>query len=246
MQGYKAEISEDEKEGIIKELLPFIKYTANRLSLKLPPQLTTDDLISAGLIGLLDAIERFEYRGAKLKTFAEHRIKGAMLDEIRAAEWTPRSVKKKANEIKNAFSKLERQFGRLPMEEEVADEMGISLEQYHKTLQQTNKSTVYRFEELEGRCSYNEDINIMECIPDSSAENAISTIQRKELEDILKTLIDELPEKERLLLSLYYWEELTMKEIANILNITEGRVCQLHNQALIRIRAKIESEKIFY
>ncbi|MBI5639182.1 MAG: FliA/WhiG family RNA polymerase sigma factor [Nitrospirae bacterium] len=242
MQGYKTEISEEEKEQVIKDFLPFIKYTANRLSWRLPPQMTVDDLVSAGLMGLMDALGKFEHGRVKLKTYAEFRIKGSMLDELRAVDWVPRSLKKKIGTLKNAYGKLEKSLGRVPEDEEVADELNISLDEYYKTLQDANGSLAFRFEDFEANGSSDNGLNILECIPDPNAHSPLSILEDAADKEILAKMIGELPEKEKLLLSLYYWEELTMKEIGRIMKITEGRVCQLHNQALLRLRAKVEAQ----
>lgn len=229
--------TEEEKENVIKELLPFIKYTASRLSWRLPPQLTIDDLISTGLMGLLDAFEKYDGR-AKLKTYAEFRIKGAMLDELRAMDWLPRSMKKKISEIKNACSRLEKELGRVPDDEEVAEELEIDLDEYFRTLQDASGSISLRFEDFEDAGS-SDSINVLEGIPDQKARTPLAMLEDKDQKMILAGYISELPEREKLLLSLYYWDELTMKEIGKVMNLTEGRVCQLHSQALIRLKSKL-------
>jgi len=243
MMEYIAELREEEKEQIIKEFLPFIKYTAGRLSWRLPPQLTVDDLISAGLMGLLDALEKYERGRSKLKTYAEFRIRGSMLDELRAVEWIPRSLKKKINTLKKAHTELEKELGRLPEDEEVAGSLNLSLDEYYKTLGDANGAIAFRFEDFENSGSADDGLNIMECIPDPNAQSPLTALEEKGRKDMVAGMIDGLPEKERLLLSLYYWEELTMKEIGKIMKLTEGRVCQLHAQALIRLKAKMEAAR---
>ncbi len=241
MYGYKAELSEEEKDRIIKDFLPLIKYTAHRLFWRLPPQLTVDDLISVGLMGLLDALEKFEQGRVKLKTYAEFRIKGAMFDELRAVDWVPRSLKKKINALKNTHIKLERKLGRLPEDEEVAEALELSLDEYYKTLQDADGAIAFRFEDFVEKVSAGDSLNVMECIPDPNAKNPLSILEETDQKEILSRLIDELPEKERLILSLYYWEELTMKEIGKVLDLTESRVCQLHSQALLRLKSRIKN-----
>jgi RNA polymerase sigma factor for flagellar operon FliA len=242
MQTYE-EIREEEKEQVIRDFLPYIKYTACRLAWRLPPQLTVDDLISAGLMGLLDAMEKYERGRAKLKTYAEFRIKGSMLDELRAVEWLPRSLKAKVNVLKKAYAGLEREFGRPPEDEEVAGALNLTLDEYYKTLGEANGAVEFRFEDFDGNGPTDDGLNILECIPDPNACNPLIALEEKAEKKMVARLIDELPEKERLLLSLYYWEELTMKEIGKIMKLTEGRICQLHNQALIRLKAKMAAAK---
>ncbi len=241
MRHCKAAFTEEEKEQIIKEFLPYIKYTAGRFAWRIPPQLTIDDLVSSGLMGLLDALEKFEPGRVKLKTYAEFRIKGAMLDELRAMDWVPRSMKKKISDIRNAHTRLEKELGRMPEDEEIADMLDISLDEYYATLQDANGAVSLRFEDFDDDGSAG-GVNILECIPDRSAETPLALLEKEDRKRLIAEHISELPEKEKLLLSLYYWDELTMKEIGKIMRLTEGRVCQLHAQALIRLKAKIARE----
>lgn len=234
------ELSEEGKEGIINKFLPFIKYTAYRLAWRLPPQLTTDDLISVGIMGLLEALSRYKEGEAKLNTFAEYRIKGAMLDELRAQEWMPKSMKEKLDKLKKENIKLEKSLGRLPEPEEVAASLEIPLEEYYGILQNANAATILRFEDFGDKANEGDALNVMDCLADPEAKSHLDIMVDSALKEALAACIDEMPEKEKLVLSLYYWEELTMKEIGRVLNITEGRVCQLHNQALIRLRARVE------
>jgi RNA polymerase sigma factor for flagellar operon FliA len=204
----KPKINDDKKEEIIKEFLPYIRYTAYRLSWKLPAHINIDDLISVGLMGLMDAVDRFEPGKVKLKTYAELRIKGAMIDELRATAWIPRSMKKVARLLK------------------------MPLGDYYKILQYATSSSPIRLEDFKNNKYADSDLNIAECIADSKAKNPLSLLEEKDNEEKLAELIDTLPEKEKIVLSLYYWEELTMQEIGRVLNITESRVCQIHSQAI--------------
>ena len=242
MSGYKTELTEEEKEKIIKNSLPFIKYTAHRLAWRLTPQLTVQDLMSVGIVGLLDALNRFKEGTVKLDTFVKFRIKGAMLDELRAMEWTPRSMKKKINSIKKAHLKVEKEHGRSPEDEEVTAELKISLDEYYSILQNANITASLRFEDFRDKTGGYET-DIIECIPGPDANNPLEVCEENNRKEVLARLINELPEKEKLILSLYYWEEMTMKEIGNALSLTEGRVCQLHSQALIRLKAKLGSKE---
>lgn len=242
MDGYRSELCEDEKEKIVREFLPFIKYNAERLSWRLPPLLTVDDLISVGLMGLLEALDRYEEGRVKFKTFAEFRIKGAMLDELRAAEWMPRSVKKKLNDIRSMFRKLEQDLGRAAEDEEVAAALNIPLEEYYSVLQKADAARIIRLEEFEPNGPADADLDVLECIPDTGDAGPLRAIEDHEEKDSLARKIAELPEKEKLVLSLYYWEEMTMKEIGGVLKLTEGRICQLLNRALMILRTKLDTE----
>lgn len=242
MLKYKSKFKEEKKEEIIKDFLPYIKYTAYRLSWKLPAHVTIDDLISVGLMGLMDALERFEPGKVKLKTYAELRIKGAMIDELRATAWIPRSMRKKIDEINNARLKLERKHGRMPDDVEVAKSMNVSLDEYFKVLRYATSANPLRLEDFKNNKYSDSDLNISECIPDPKAKSPLSILEEKDNQEKLAELIETLPKKEKLVLSLYYWEELTMQEIGKILSITESRVCQVHSQALIKLKTKLKKE----
>jgi len=241
MYGYNIKMSSQEKEKIIRDFLPVVRYTAYRLSWRLPPQLSVDDLISVGLNGLFDALERFEQGKVKLKTYAQYRIKGAMLDELRAVEWIPRSRKKKINILKETHKKLEKELKRFPEDEEVAAALEISLDEYYHILEESKGGITLKFEDYE-TLSDGHPINLMDNIEDPNEKNPYNLLAEMDQKKEMARLIDELPEKEKMVLSLYYWEELTMKEVGVVLGLTESRVCQLHNQALIRLKNKMGKE----
>jgi len=242
MTEYKCDLSEQEKEKIINDSLPFIKYTAYRLAQRLPPQLSVEDLISVGVMGLLDALQRYTEGRVKLSTFTEYRIKGAMLDELRSHDWVPRSLKTKIGQIRKAHQQLERDLGRHPNEEEIAQHLDITLDEYFKTLQSASNAVVFSFEDFKDKKYEESDMDVTECIPDPDMKDPLQLLEESSTRDALALLIDHLPEKEKLLLSLYYWEELTMKEIGKVMNLTEGRVCQLHTQAIIRLKAQMHEQ----
>ncbi len=240
MLKYKTEIKEDKREEVIKEFLPYIKYTAYRLSWKLPHHVTTEDLVSVGLMGLMDALERFEPGKVKLKTYAELRIKGSMIDELRATAWIPRSMRKKIDVINKERLKLEKKYGRMPDDTEVAKSLKMPLDEYFKTLQYATSSNHIRLEDFRNSRYSDSDLNITECIADPKAKSPLAELEEKDTKEKLADLIDTLPKKEKMVLALYYYEELTMQEIGKVLNITESRVCQIHSQALIKLRTKIK------
>ncbi len=242
-RGYSNKMTEAEKEAVIQEMLPYIKYTAYRLAWRLPPQLTVEDLISVGIMGLLDAIERFDpSRQTSLKTFAEHRIRGAMLDEIRSADWTPKHLQSKILHLRRTYASLEQELGRPPREEEVAEALGIELNELYKLLQEANQSVQLSLEEIAEKVDRNGngEYNIHEHLEDVAGESPFEFCEKEEIKQKLAEAIQELPERERLILSLYYWDELTFKEIGQVLELSESRVCQLHSQALMRIKAKFK------
>ncbi len=240
MLKYKSEVTEETKEEIIKEFLPYIKYTAYRLSWKLPHHITIDDLISVGLMGLMDAVDRFEPGKVKLKTYAELRIKGAMIDELRATAWIPRSMRKKIEEINNARTRLAKKIGRMPEDADVAKSMKVSLDDYFKVLKYATIANPIRLEDFNNNKYADSNLNITECIADPKAKSPLSILEEKDDQEQLAELIETLPEKEKLVLALYYWEELTMQEIGKVLSITESRVCQIHSQAVGKLKTKLK------
>ena len=237
MQKTAIQLSEQDKEKIINDSLPFIKYSAYRLAHRLPPRLSLNDLISVGIMGLLDALQRYTEGRVKINTFVEYRIKGAMLDELRSDDWVPRSLKAKIGRIKKAQCELERELGRMPGAEETARRLDISLDEYHRTLQSAGNAVVYSFEDFRDRMFDESDMDLTECIPDPNMKTPLELLEESGAKETLAGFIEQLPDKEKLILSLYYWEELTMKEIGKVMNLTEGRICQCHNQALSRLKA---------
>jgi RNA polymerase sigma factor for flagellar operon FliA len=240
MLKYKTHIKEETREQVIKEFLPYIKYTAYRLSWKLPPHVTTEDLISVGLMGLMDALDRFEPGKVKLKTYAELRIKGSMIDELRATAWIPRSMRKKIDTINKERMKLEKRMGRMPDDVEVAKSLKMPIDEYFKILQYATSSNPVRLEDFKNSKYADSDLNITECIADPKAKSPLLILEEKDTKERLAELIDTLPKKEKTVLALYYYEELTMQEIGRVLNITESRVCQIHSQALVKLKTKIQ------
>jgi RNA polymerase sigma factor for flagellar operon FliA len=190
-------------------------------------------------MGLLDALGRFKENGVKLNTFVEHRIRGAMLDELRANEWLPKSVKKKIDTVKAAHRTLERELGRSPDDTEVAERLQMPLDEYYRILQSANAQVSVRFEDFSER-SEESGIDVTECISDPDAKTPLEIYENNRRKEAIAQLIETLPKKEKMILSLYYWDEMTMKEIGKVLNLTEGRVSQLHNQALLKLKMQID------
>lgn len=238
---YNTGLTEEDKERIINDSLPFIKYTAYRLSKRLPPQLSVEDLISVGIAGLLDALRRYTEGRVKLSTFVEYRIKGAMLDELRAHDWMPRSLKEKIVQVRKAQAKLEQVYGRPPADDEVARELKMPLEEYYKIVQNADHAIVFRFEDFGGRALEDGSLDVTECLADPNMKTPLQLHEDNDTKEALARQIETLPEKEKIVLSLYYWEELTMKEIGKVLELTEGRVCQLHNQAVLRLKSQLHA-----
>jgi RNA polymerase sigma factor FliA len=236
------EISPANSEQVIKEYAPMIKYVANRIAMRLPPHIEVDDLISVGVIGLIDAIEKFDpTRGAKFKTYAEFRVRGAILDELRSLDWVPRSVRQKAAAVDIVYQRLQAKFGRPPEDEEVAEEMGMNMDEFFNTLNETHSMPLLSLEDFGISNDEGDQRNLLECLAGKSDSDPHTQLRLTELKTIIAKAIDNLPEKERLMISLYYYEELTMKEIGEVLGITESRVSQIHSKAVFRLRSKLKA-----
>jgi len=236
------EITAENREEVILRYSPMIKYVANRIAMRLPPHIEVDDLISVGVLGLMDAISKYDSsRGAKFKTYAEFRVRGAILDELRAMDWVPRSIRQKASNVDKVVQTLQAKLSRSPEDEEVAKEMGISLDQFHDTLNETKGIPVFSLEDLGIAKESGEQQSLLDCLAGKADADPQTQIRLVELKEIIAKAIDALPEKERLMVSLYYYEELTMKEIGAVLEITESRVSQIHSKAVYRLRTKLKA-----
>jgi len=235
----------DERDNLIVEHLPQIKYIAHRIAAKLPPQVELNDLISAGVLGLLDALDKFDpSRQVKFKTYAELRIKGAILDSLRSLDWAPRSLRKKSKELERAQKELEQRLGRPAGEKELCEEMGISLSELYELVDQIKGLNLGSFNEI---ASQDEDTGgdlLARCAADSPESDPFLLLHKSELKGVLAGAIDSLPKKERLVVSLYYYDELTMKEIGKVLGVNESRVSQLHTKAMTRLRTKLRRIKV--
>ncbi len=243
----RPELAEDldifkDRELLITECLPLVKFVAHRISARLPSHVEVDDLIHSGILGLMDAIKKFEPgRNVKFKTYAEQRIRGAILDGLRDLDWVPRSLRRKKKDIENAYHFLEQQFGRAATDEEVAQNLAITLEDLHRSLDELKGVTLGAFMDA-GEDGDGE--NLISFVPDPDAEDPSITLHARELRTMLKDAVELLPTKERFVVQLYYFDELTMKEIGTLLNITESRVSQLHTKSMLRLRGKLKERQI--
>jgi len=238
--GSGVKLGSPEADELILEYSPLIKYIAHRIAVRLPPHIELDDLMSAGVIGLMDAIEKFNPdKDTQFKTYAEIRIRGAILDELRAQDWVPRSVRQKATTVSSAYAKLEQELGRPAEDHEVAEAMGIEIEEFHELLRQAAGQAILSVEDLGGVSKDGEKRDLMEVIAGTKETDPETLARLEEIRSIIAQAIDMLPEKERLVVSLYYYEELTMKEIGEVLGITESRISQIHTKCVLRLRAKL-------
>jgi RNA polymerase sigma factor for flagellar operon FliA len=223
-------------EARISEFAPLVRRMAHHLAAKLPASVEIDDIIQAGMIGLMDAAARFEEsQGCQFETFASQRIRGAMLDELRQNDWLPRSMRKSLRRLESAIAKLEQSLGRAPTEREIAIELGVPLGEYHELLQEARG---YQLLHLEDFTRDDEDGYLERHLPDER-ENPFERCKDAKFRTALIQAIDALPPREKLLLGLYYEQELNFKEIAAVLEVSESRVCQLHGQAVARLRGKM-------
>lgn len=229
-----------DREKLVGEFIPTIKYHAARIKMRIPPNIEMDDLVSSGIVGLLDAFDRFDpSRGIKFKTYAEFRIRGTMLDYLREMDWFPRSIRQSSNRLQNAYSKLEGTLGRPPEEQEVARDLSITVDELRKRLATLSGLSVLSHDESaedgEGSC-------VQHFLSEAAKDEAKEEELLRDLKEVLAKAIDTLPEREKQLIALYYYEDLTMREISEIFDLGEPRICQLHAQAVLRLRGKINTQ----
>jgi RNA polymerase sigma factor for flagellar operon FliA len=220
-------------------MIPYVKYLAHRIAVGLPPSVDIEDLVHYGVLGLLDACEKYNAdKGVKFKTYAETRIRGAILDGLRSADWVPRSVRKKRRTLEAAFRRVEQELGRPAEDDEIANAMGLALDEFQELISDVQGLALGSLEEL---LPDGEDRGLLLRYGADSgeADGPYADVEREQIRDILAASIDELPDKERTVLSLYYYDEMTMKEIGKILGISESRISQLHTKAVLRIRTRL-------
>lgn len=223
-------------EGLVREYLPLVKRIAYHLMTRLPASVEVDDLIQAGLIGLLDAVERYDdSQGANFETYATQRIRGAMLDELREADWASRNVRKAARQIENAIHTLEQRFKRPPTEQEIADELKLDIHAYFSLLNDARGAQLLYYEDLheEGGDDF------LERFADDISLGPFDIITSRAFKRALAQAVAQLPEREKQLMGMYYEQEMNFKEIGAVLGVSESRVCQLHSQAITRLRSRL-------
>jgi len=229
------------RDELVLTHLPLVKYLVGRISSKLPPHLDQQDLMSVAVIGLITAAERFDpRRGILFKTFAEKRVMGSIMDELRAQDWLPRTLREKYKRLEHEFSVLEQKLGRNPSSEEVAAAMGMDLEKYFQLMEEVHSLSFMSLED------FHEDdegspFGFLNFLSDNGTESPQNQMMAKQLLQVLGDAIETLPEKERLVVTLYYYEELNLKEIGEIMSLTESRISQLHSQAVIRLKVKMKN-----
>jgi RNA polymerase sigma factor for flagellar operon FliA len=239
---YKEDGDVGARERLVVAYSPMVKFVAGRLGAGLPSHVDDADLISYGLMGLIGAIERFEPdRGIKFETFAMTRIRGAIIDELRSLDWVPRSVRARAREIEAAQSRLEHELQRAPTEEELASKLGIDEDELQASLLEIANSSVYALDELwTVSDSSGDKVSLLDTIRDPRADDPQESLDSSEIKDRLTDAIGSLPEREQLVVALYYYENLTLREIGEVLGVTESRVSQLHTKAVMRLKSHLQ------
>jgi len=239
---YRRSKSPKIRDNFIRQYAPLVKWVAGKVAIGMPANVEFDDLVSCGTFGLLDAIERFDpEKNVKFKTYAATRIRGAIFDELRQTDWVPRSVRQKTREVEDAISALESQLGRPPKDQEVAGYLKIDLPEYQRIIQKISGTSILSLNDVWFSGDENDKVSIQDSIEAPEAFEPDREAERNEIRRIIIDAISELPEKEKLIIILYHWEDLTLKEIGEVLSITESRVSQLHTKAVLRIRAQLTS-----
>ncbi len=241
---YKSSGDERARERLVVAYSPLVKYVSGRMASGLPAHVDEADLISYGLVGLISAIARFEpERGNKFETYAITRIKGSIIDELRTLDWVPRSVRARARAIERANSKLEHRLQRAPSDEEMAVELAMTVQEFQDALLQISNSTVAALDELWTVSDASGDqVSLLDTLQDPRAEDPAAVMDQTDLKDRVADAIARLPEREKLVVALYYYENLTLREIGEVLGVTESRISQLHTKAVLRLRGRLTDE----
>jgi RNA polymerase sigma factor for flagellar operon FliA len=229
------------RDRLILTYAPLVKYVAGRLGSGLPAHVDEGDLVSYGLLGLIGAIERFDPdRDIKFETYAIARIKGSIIDELRAMDWVPRSVRARARDIERAIAELEARLGRAPTDEEIAGKLGLTQDELDDSLSEISRSSIAALDELwTVQGSSGDQVALIDTIEDTAGPAPASALDKSEMKEMIADAISRLPEREKLVITLYYYEELTLREIGEVLGVTESRVSQLHTKAILRLKARL-------
>ncbi|MFN8126084.1 MAG: RNA polymerase sigma factor WhiG [Candidatus Nanopelagicales bacterium] len=241
---YKSTGDREVRERLILHYAPLVKYVAGRVGVGLPNSVDPADLVSNGMFGLIDAIEKFQPdRAIKFETYAVSRIRGAIIDELRSYDWVPRSVRQKARDVEGAYQRLQLELGRTPTDEEVAAELDITVKALRQIFRQVSYVHVAALDELLSIGGDKSDrVSLGDTIADERADDPVALFETEETKEILGVAVSALPEREKIVISLYYYEGMTLNEIGQVLGVTESRACQLHTKAVMQLRAQLGSE----
>ncbi|MDR0624440.1 MAG: RNA polymerase sigma factor WhiG [Treponema sp.] len=228
------------REAFIKQYAPLVKYVAGKVAVGMPHNVEFDDLVGFGVFGLLDAIDKFDPdKNVKFKTYAVTRIRGAIFDELRSIDWVPRSVRQKTREVEDAIGSLEAQLGRTATDQEIASAMGMDEAEYSKTMMKISGTSILSLHDVWFSGDESDKVSIGDSIESPASLNPDVVVEKDEIRRVIVEAINELPDKEKKILVLYYYEDLTLKEIGQVLEVTESRVSQLHTKAIFRLRSKL-------
>lgn len=238
---FKTTGSAEAREALILAYVPLVKYVAGRVSVGLPSNVDFDDLVSYGVFGLVDAVEKFDPdRGVKFETYAVARIRGAVIDGLRSIDWVPRSVRQKSKELEQTIGALEAKLGRPATDAEIAEALNITVEEYHELLSEVKGVTLASLDEVwSGDPEEEGKIPFGQMIENTGSEDPTARVEDVEVKRVLAEAIDHLPERERLVVALYYYEGLTLKEIGEVLRVSESRISQIHTKAILRLRGRL-------
>ncbi len=240
---YKKHKTKALREELIKKYLFLVKYVAGRVAINLPPNIEIGDLISYGILGLFDAIEKFDMeQGNKFETYAVSRIRGAIIDELRKLDWAPRLLRKKAKQLEKKCRELEDKLGRPPSDKELADSLGVSVDELNSIYGELSSTSFLSLDDVWQNDEGNKPISRIQTVGDSLIDNQRLFLQKNESKEIIAQTLNELPEKERLVMVLYYYENLTLKEIGSVLNVSESRACQIHSKVIFRLRSMLKKK----
>lgn len=241
---YKKSRDPEIRDMFVRQYAPLVKYVAGKVAIGMPHNVEFDDLVGFGVFGLFDAIEKFDpEKHVKFKTYAVTRIRGAIFDELRSIDWVPRSVRQKTREIEEVINKLESNLGRSASDKEIAKEMGVSVQEFQKVMLKISGTSILSLNDIWYTGEENDSVSIVESIESPHSLNPDTIVEKEEIKRVIVEAISELPEKEKKVLVLYYYEDLTLKEIGQVLEVTESRISQLHTKAIMRLRAKLTNIK---
>ncbi|MDR2740305.1 MAG: RNA polymerase sigma factor WhiG [Treponema sp.] len=239
-QEYRQKRDPKIREMFIKQYAPLVKYVAGKVAVGMPHNVEFDDLVGFGVFGLLDAIDKFDPdKNVKFKTYAVTRIRGAIFDELRTIDWVPRSVRQKTRELEEAIGSLEAQLGRTATDQEIANSLGLDEKEFIKTMMKISGTTMLSLNDVWFSGDENDKVSIGDSIESPASLNPDVIVEKDDIRRVIVEAIEELPDKEKKILVLYYYEDLTLKEIGEVLEVTESRVSQLHTKAILRLRAKL-------
>jgi RNA polymerase sigma factor FliA len=241
---YKKNKDPDIREFFIKQYAPLVKYVAGKIAIGKPGNIEYEDLVGFGIFGLIDAIEKFDpEKNVKFKTYAVTRIRGSIYDELRSIDWVPRSIRQKLKEVEIAINAVEARTGKVALDQEIADELHLDIREFYSLMTKISSTSIISLNETWNIGDDNDKISILDTLESHQSISPDLAAEKEEIKQLIITAINELPDKEKKVLVLYYYEDLTLKEIGEVLEVTESRVSQLHTKAIIRLRAKLAEIK---